>query len=103
MTSASGAYFEKAVNNLDLISNDQGWCVAAVLRGECRGITISAQHSLEYVFRQKVGLFASDHEYGDVNGVPILPEVHAVVPGIAKGVRDFRIAQRCCWCARPAR
>src|SRR6476660_7256837 len=94
MTSASGADFEKAVNNLDLISGDQGWCVAAVLRGECRGIPISAQHTLEYFFRQKVGLFASDHQYGDVNGVPILPEVHAVVPGITKRVRDVRIAQR---------
>ena len=94
MTSASGADFEKAVNNLDLISGDQGWCVAAVLRDECRGITISAQHTLEYVFRQKVGLFASDHQYGDVNGVPILPEVHAIVPGITKRVRDVRIAQQ---------
>jgi hypothetical protein len=92
MTSTSGADFEKTVNNLNLISGDQGRCVAAVLRGECRSITISAQHSLEYVFRQKVGLLASDHQDGDVDRIPILPEVHAIVLRIAKRVRDVRIA-----------
>ena len=41
-TSASRADFQKAVNNFDLISSDQGWCMAAVLHGVCRGISVSA-------------------------------------------------------------
>ena len=49
---------------------------------------------LEYVLRQKVGFLASDHQDRNVDSVPVFPEVHAVVPGIAERVRNIRVTQR---------
>ena len=67
--------------------------MAAILHDVRGRIAVSAQHSCEDVFRKKVGLFAPHHQDGNVDSVPIFPEVHAIVPRIAEGVRNIRIAQ----------
>ena len=68
--------------------------MAAILYDVRGCFAISAQHSCEDVFRKKVGLFASDHQNRNVDGIPVFPEVHAVVPGIAERVRYARVTQR---------
>ena len=93
MTSARGFSFEKRPNDLDLISRDQGWCMAAIFYVVRRRMTVSAQHACENVFRKKVGLLASDNQDGNVDSIPVFPEVHAVVPGIAERMCNFRVAQ----------
>ena len=68
--------------------------MAAILYDVRGCVTVPAQHSCEDVFRQKVRLFASDHQDRNVDGVPIFPEVYAVVPRVAERMRNVRIVQR---------
>src|ERR1035437_6968394 len=94
MTSASSSTFEKSLHDLNLISRNQGRCMAAISYHVRRRITVSAQHSCEDVFGKKVGLFPSHYQDGDVDSVPIFPQVHAVLPRISERVSNVRVAQR---------
>jgi hypothetical protein len=91
--SASTAAFEKGPYNLDLVSGDQGRCMAAILHDVRTRIAVPAQHACEDIFRKKVGFFSPHHQDGNVDSIPIFPEVHAIVPRISERVRNVGIAQ----------
>ena len=91
--SARSTAFEKGFNNLNLISRDQGRCMATIFYDVRRRVTVSTQHSCEDVFREKIRSLPLYHQDRNVDRVPIFPQVHAVVPGIAERVGNTRVAQ----------
>ena len=68
--------------------------MTAILDGVDADVAIAAHHVLENGFGEQIGLLPADHQDGDVDGVPVFPEIDAVVPGVSKGMGNVRIAQR---------
>lgn len=67
--------------------------MAAILHDVRHRIAVSAQHTREDVFGKKIRFFSPNHQDGNVDSIPIFPEVHAIVPRISERVRDIGIAQ----------
>jgi hypothetical protein len=55
-------------------------------------IAIPAPHILENSFGKQIGLLPAQHQNWDVDGIPVFPKVDAVMPGVAKGMANVRVA-----------
>src|SRR3984893_19575789 len=54
---------------------------------------IATDHVLRKLCWQQVRMYASKHEDRSLDGRPVFPEVKAVVPRVAKGADDLRVAE----------
>ena len=68
--------------------------MTAFLNGVDAHVAIPAHHVLENGFGQQVRSLSADHENGHFDGVPVFPEVYAVMPGVSKGVGNVRVGWR---------
>src|SRR4051794_20469646 len=85
---------QKLRHDLDLVVSDQGRRMAAIRNGVDADIAIAPHHVPEDGFGKQVRLLPAYHKNGEVDRVPVFPEIDAVVPGVSKGMGDIRIAQR---------
>ena len=85
---------QKLRHDLDLVVSDQGRRMAAVRNGVDADIAIAPHHVLEDAFGKQIRLLPAYYQNGDVDRVPVFPEIDAVVPRVSKGMGDVRIAQR---------
>src|SRR3954447_1353122 len=85
---------QKLRNDLDLVVSDQGRRMAAIRNGVDADIAIAPHHVPEDGFGKEIRLLPAYHKNGEVDRVPVFPEIDAVVPGVSKGMGDIRIAQR---------
>src|SRR5205807_8311781 len=84
----------KLLQDLNLVVSDQGRRMAAVRDSVDADIAIAPHHVLEEAFREQIRFLPTDHQNGDIDRVPVFPEIDAVVPWISKRMSDVRIAQR---------
>ena len=81
---------QKLRDDLDLVVSDQGRRMAAVRDGVDADIAIPSHHVLENGLGKQIRLLPTYHQNGDVDCVPVFPEIDAVVPGVSKGMGDVR-------------
>src|ERR1700730_4149577 len=67
--------------------------VTAALDFENSRPRIATDHVLRKICWQQVRMYASKHEDRSLDGRPVFPEVKAVVPRVAKGADDLRVAE----------
>src|SRR4051794_28905998 len=92
--SARAGIVQELADDLDLIRRDQRWRMTAILNSVDAHVAIPTLHILENSFGEQIGLLSADHQDGNIDGIPVFPEVHAVMPGVSKGVGNIRIAKR---------
>src|SRR3954467_4123940 len=68
--------------------------MAAIRNGVDADIAIAPRHVLEDGFGKQIRLLPAYHQNGDVDRVPVFPEVDAIVPRVLKSMGNARIAQR---------
>src|SRR3954469_9411565 len=85
---------QKLRYDLDLFVSDQGRRMPAVRDGVNADIAIAPHHVLEDAFGKQIRLLPAYDQNGDIDRIPVFPEVDAVMPRVSKGLSDVRIAQR---------
>jgi hypothetical protein len=89
---AGGVAIEEFGDNLDLIVGDQGWRMTTILNGVNPHVAIPAHHVLENGFGKQIGLLPTEHQNGDIDRIPVFPEIDTVMPRVSKGMGNVRVA-----------
>ena len=84
---------QEFANTLDLVMAHESRRVTAALDFENFRAGIATNHVPREVQWQEIRMHASKHQGRSLDGRPIFPEVKIVLPGVAKGPGNLRVAE----------